>query len=68
MSWKGHPREGTSRWNSEEMLRVCWVRIWESRGKVGVQGGPGDGWEDAEGQGGVFLRSPTGHRADPELS
>ena len=44
------------------MLPVRWARIWESRGRVGVQGGPGDGWEDAEGQGGVFLRSPAGHR------
>lgn len=52
----------------EEMLRVHQVRIWESRGRAGVQGGPRDEWEGAEGQGGVFLRSPAGHRVDPELA
>ena len=49
------------------MLRVHRARIWESRGRAGVQGGPGDEWEGAEGRGGVFVRSPAGHRVDPEL-
>lgn len=39
MSWKGHPRERTSRRSSEEMLRV-W--IWGEQGQGRGEGGPGD--------------------------